>query len=90
MNENEIQLKVQALVDAELTGREAEDLRARIETDDGLRELHERITVVRGLMAGAELPRTLRSRATFTGAKSPKASSTGRGMPGTRPSRRRA
>ena len=59
MNENEIQLKVQALVDAELTGREAEDLRARIETDDGLRELHERITVVRGLMAGAELPRTL-------------------------------
>ena len=25
MNENEIQLKVQALVDGELTGREAED-----------------------------------------------------------------
>ena len=59
MNENETELKVQALVDGELTGREAEDLRARIETDDGLRELHARLTAVRGLMAGAELPRTL-------------------------------
>jgi hypothetical protein len=34
-------------------------LRARIETDDGLRKLHARLTAVRGLMAGAELPRTL-------------------------------
>ncbi len=59
MNENEIELKVQALVDGELTGREAEELRARMETDAGLRELHERLTAVRGLMAGAELPRTL-------------------------------
>ena len=59
MNENETELKVQALVDGELTGREAEDLRARIETDDGLRELHARLIAVRGLMAGAELPRTL-------------------------------
>lgn len=59
MNENETELKVQALVDGELTGREAEDLRARIETDDGLRKLHARLTAVRGLMAGAELPRTL-------------------------------
>ncbi len=59
MNENETELKVQALVDGELTGREAEDLRARIETDDGLRELHARLTVMRGLMTGAELPRTL-------------------------------
>ena len=59
MNENETELKVQALVDGELTGREAEDLRARIETDDGLRKLHARLTAVRGLMAGAELLRTL-------------------------------
>jgi hypothetical protein len=59
MNENEIELKVQALVDGELTGREAEELRARMETDAGLRELHERLTAMRELMAGAELPRTL-------------------------------
>ena len=59
MKENETELKVQALVDGELTGREAEELCGRIETDDGLRELHARLTAVRGLMAGAELPRTL-------------------------------
>jgi hypothetical protein len=59
MNENEIQLKVQSLVDGELTGREAEELRARLESDAGLRALHARLTAVRGLMAGAELPRTL-------------------------------
>ena len=59
MNENETELKVQALVDGELTGREAEDLHERLESDDGLRELHERLTAMRGLMTGAELPRTL-------------------------------
>ena len=59
MNENEIQLKVQALVDGELTGREAEELRDRLETDAGLKEFYERLTAVRELMAGAELPRTL-------------------------------
>ena len=30
MNDNEIQLKVQALVDGELTGREAEELLSRL------------------------------------------------------------
>ncbi len=59
MNENEIQLKVQALVDGELTGREAEELRDRLETDAGLKEFYERLTAVRELMADAELPRTL-------------------------------
>ena len=59
MNENETELRVQALVDGEITGREAEELRARIEGDDALRELHARLTAVRGLMAGAELQRTL-------------------------------
>ena len=59
MNENETELKVQALVDGELAGAEADALRARIEGDDALRELHARLTAVRGLMAGAELPRTL-------------------------------
>ena len=59
MNENEIQLKVQALVDGELTGREAEELRERLETDAGLKEFYERLTAVRELMADAELPRTL-------------------------------
>ena len=59
MNENEIQLNVQALVDGELTGREAEELLSRLESDAGLKALHTRLTVVRGLMADAELPRTL-------------------------------
>ena len=59
MNENETELRVQALVDGEITGREAEELRACIEGDDALRELHARLTAVRGLMAGAELLRTL-------------------------------
>ena len=59
MNENEIQLKVQALVDGELTGHEAEELRGRLETDAGLKEFYERLTSVRELMAGAELQRTL-------------------------------
>ena len=59
MNENEIQLKVQALVDGELTGPEAKEWRGRLETDAGLKELHARLTAVRGLMTGAELPRTL-------------------------------
>ena len=59
MNENETELKVQALVDGELTGREAEKLRARLESDAGLRTLHAGLTAMRGLMTGAELPRTL-------------------------------
>ena len=59
MNENETELKVQAVVDGELTGREAEELRARLESDAGLRTLHARLTAMRGLMTGAELPRTL-------------------------------
>ena len=59
MNENEIQLKVQSLVDGELTGPEAKEWRGRLETDAGLKELHARLTAVRGLMTGAELPRTL-------------------------------
>jgi len=59
MNENETQLKIQALVDGELTGREAQEWRSRLETDAGLKELHARLTAMRGLMAGTELPRTL-------------------------------
>tara|TARA_B100000929_G_scaffold135581_1_gene107334 strand:+ start:144 stop:659 length:516 start_codon:yes stop_codon:yes gene_type:complete len=59
MNENEIQLKVQALVDGELTGQEAKEWRSRLETDARLKELHAWLTGVRGLMTGAELPRTL-------------------------------
>ena len=59
MNENEIQLKVQALVDGELTGTEAAALRVRIEGDEALRELHAGLTAARDLMDGAELSRTL-------------------------------
>jgi len=56
MNENETELNVQALVDGELTGAEADALRGRIEGDDALLELHDRLTALRGLMAGAEMP----------------------------------
>ena len=59
MNENEIQLKVQALVDGELTGQEAKEWRSRLETDARLKELHAWLTAVHGLMTDAELPRTL-------------------------------
>ncbi|MDP7048409.1 MAG: hypothetical protein QF721_03060 [Verrucomicrobiota bacterium] len=59
MNENETELRVQALVDGELAGTEADELRARIQGDDALRELHARLTAARGLMDGAELPRPL-------------------------------
>ena len=59
MNENEIQLKVQALVDGELTGREAEALQQRINDDAKLQQLHARLTQMRGLIADSELPRPL-------------------------------
>ena len=59
MNENEIQLKVQALVDGELTGREAEELQQRIDDDPALQTLHARLRQMRGLIADSELPRTL-------------------------------
>ena len=59
MNENETELKVQALVDGELTGAQAEAMRARIEGNDALRELQARLTVARRLMNDAELQRKL-------------------------------
>ena len=59
MNENEIQLKVQALVDGELTGREAEALQQRINDDAKLQHLHATLTQMRGLIADSELPRPL-------------------------------
>ena len=59
MNENEIQLKVQALVDGELTGREAEVLQQRINDDAKLQHLHAKLTQMRGLISDSELPRPL-------------------------------
>ncbi len=59
MNGNEIELKVQALVDGELTGREAETLQQRINDDAKLQQLHARLTQMRGLIADSELPRPL-------------------------------
>ena len=59
MNKNETELNVQALVDGELTGREAEELRRRLESDAELKALHTRLTAMRGLMVNSELPRTL-------------------------------
>ena len=59
MNRNEIELKVQALVDGELTGSEAEALRQRINDDAGLQQLHVSLPQMRGLIADSELPRPL-------------------------------
>ena len=59
MNESEIELKVQALVDGELTGREAKALQQRINDDAKLQQLHARLTQMRGLIADSELPRPL-------------------------------
>ena len=59
MNENEIELKVQALVDGELTGREAKALQQRINDDAKLQQLHASLTQMRGLIADSELPRPL-------------------------------
>ena len=59
MNENEIELKVQALVDGELTGREAEELQQRINSDATLLQLHARLKQMRGLIANSELLRPL-------------------------------
>jgi len=59
MNENEIELKVQALVDGELTGRKAEALQQRINDDAKLQQLHARLTQMRGLIADSELPHPL-------------------------------
>lgn len=59
MNENEIQLKVQAFVDGELTGRKAEALQQRINDDAKLQHLHAKLTQMRGLIADSELPRPL-------------------------------
>jgi len=65
MNENEIQLKVQALVDGELTGREAEVLRQRIDNDAVLQQLHAKLTQMHGLIADSELPRPLPESSDF-------------------------
>ena len=59
MNENEIELKVQALVDGELTGRETKALQKRINDDAKLHQLHARLTQMRWLIADSELPRPL-------------------------------
>ena len=59
MNESEIELKVQALVDGELTGREAEALQERINDDAKLQQLHAKLTQMRRLIADSELPRPL-------------------------------
>ena len=83
MNENEIQLKVQALVDGELTGQEAKEWRSRLETDAGLKELHARLTAVRGLMTGAELPRTLPESGDFHWSQISRPSSVKNGKPST-------
>ena len=56
MNENEIQLKVQALVDGELTGLEAEALQQCINDDAKLQHLYAKLTQMRGLIADSELP----------------------------------
>ena len=65
MKENEIELKIQALVDGELTGFEAGKLRDRIKNDIRLQILHERLMQMKNLISKHEMPRVLPESSDF-------------------------
>ena len=65
MKENEIELKIQALVDGELTEFEARKLRDRIKNDIRLQILHERLTHMKDLISTHEMPRVLPESSDF-------------------------
>ena len=65
MKENEIELKIQALVDGELTEFEAGKLRDRIKNDIRLQILHERLTQMKDLISTHEMPRVLPESSDF-------------------------
>ena len=65
MKENEIELKIQALVDGELTEFEAGKLRDRIKNDVRLQVLHERLMQMKDLISKHEMPRVLPESSDF-------------------------
>ena len=65
MKENEIELKIQALVDGELTEFEAGKLRDRIKNDIRLQILHERLMQMKNLISKHEMPRVLPESSDF-------------------------
>ena len=65
MKENEIELKIQALVDGELTKFEAGKLRDRIKNDIRLQILHERLMQMKDLISKHEMPRVLPESSDF-------------------------
>ena len=65
MKENEIELKIQALVDGELTEFEAGKLRDRIKNDIRLQILHERLMQMKDLISKHEMPRVLPESSDF-------------------------
>ena len=69
MKENEIELKIQALVDGELTEFEAGKLRDRIKNDIRLQILHERLMQMKDLISKHEMPRVLPESSYFYWAK---------------------
>ena len=69
MKENEIELKIQALVDGELTEFEAGKLRDRIKNDIRLQILHERLMQMKDLISKHEMPRFLQESSDFYWAK---------------------
>ena len=69
MKENEIELKIQALVDGELTEFEAGKLRDRIKNDVRLQVLHERLMQMKDLISKHEMPRVLPESSDFYWAK---------------------
>lgn len=69
MKKNEIELKIQALVDDELTELEAGQLREQIESDPELKIVHERLMQIRDLISENEVPYALPTTGDFYWAK---------------------
>ena len=65
MKKNEIELKIQALVDDELTELEAGQLREQIESDPELKIVHERLMQIRDLISENEVPYALPATGDF-------------------------
>ena len=65
MKTNNIELKIQALVDDELTELEAGQLREQIESDPELKIVHERLMQIRDLISENEVPYALPATGDF-------------------------
>ena len=69
MKENEIELKIQALVDGELTESEAEQMRECMDNDVRLQILYAQLIQTKDLISKYEMPRVLPESGDFYWAK---------------------